>query len=64
MPDIPDGDWTVEIDDEYPDYVKMSFAEFEEDGIVGKLVFMPADIALQFAEAIIRNAKYLKGENI
>lgn len=54
------GDWLVDIEPEYPDYVHIQFSEISDTGIDGFTLYMPPDIALEFAKAVREHAEDLQ----
>lgn len=54
------GDWRVDIDDDQPDYVRMDFDEITDDGVLHHHLFMPPDVADQFADEIKARANWIR----
>ena len=53
------GNWSVGIDDDVPDMVALKFAEVDESGVFGYQMYLPPDVAIQYANGIITQAEWL-----
>lgn len=59
MTDEPNGDWLVDVEDETPDYVTFSFAEYDDEGVFShKICFLPEN-ARDVAHALNKFADFV-----
>jgi hypothetical protein len=59
---IPEnGEWTVDKDEDYPEYVHLSVNEITEDGVFAHDFYFPPKNAKELAKALKNHALVIEG---
>lgn len=55
----PNGDWRVDVEDETPDYVTLSFSEYDEEGVFSHKICLFPENAREIADSLNKFADFV-----
>lgn len=66
MGDIPNpneaGEWTIDIDPDYPQYVRVYFTEVTDHGVFTHTIYFPPLNARELASALNQHAYFVEND--